>query len=179
MLSSAFVDDVVTTLLNPKKLKGLWQNRNAGLLLNPSMAGLRALPRTIADNAFSGSLLFGLPIAAFSMAHARRERALSTGVGTWTSGILAAVPGAFLGGLPGALITAQFLQAPLAKAIEAPLQRIHDFGRWSQSVTPHMYGPWKDSEAGYTMRQRAANELSGSLMNARQILGKEAVFMHE
>lgn len=179
MISSAFLDDVVTTLLNPKKFASFWKTRNQGFLLNPTLSGLKTGIKSIGTNAFSGSVLFGLPLAAAAMTTAGRGKALSTGASTWGSGILSAIPGAFFGGLPGALATSFLLQEPIAKAIAAPLQKIHDFGKWSASTTSHRNGYWQDSEAGYTMRQRAARELSGSLLNARQVLGKEAAFLHE
>lgn len=37
---------------------------------------------------------------------------------------------------------------------------------------------FNDSQAAYTMRQMAVQEMSGSLLNARQYLGNEAYFMH-
>lgn len=40
-------------------------------------------------------------------------------------------------------------------------------------------GNYKDTAVAYTMRQKAAQELGGSLLNARQFLGKESVLMHQ
>lgn len=37
---------------------------------------------------------------------------------------------------------------------------------------------FQDSEAAFTMRQLAVQEMAGSLLNARQYLGNEAYFMH-
>jgi hypothetical protein len=41
-----------------------------------------------------------------------------------------------------------------------------------------MGGDYQDTQVAWTMRQRAAQEMSGSLLNARQYLGKEAALMH-
>ena len=40
-------------------------------------------------------------------------------------------------------------------------------------------GNFVDTQAAYTMRQRAVSDMSGSMMNARQFLGNEAIFLHE
>jgi hypothetical protein len=40
-------------------------------------------------------------------------------------------------------------------------------------------GNFVDSRAAHTMRQRAVQEMSGSMLNARQFLGNEAIFLHE
>lgn len=40
-------------------------------------------------------------------------------------------------------------------------------------------GDYKDTAVAYTMRQKAAQELGGSLLNARQWLGKESILMHQ
>ena len=39
-------------------------------------------------------------------------------------------------------------------------------------------GDFEDTQQAYTMRQQAVQEMSGSLMNARQYLGNEAAFFH-
>ena len=41
-----------------------------------------------------------------------------------------------------------------------------------------MGGGFQDTEQAYTMSQAAAREMSRSLVNARQYLGKESVLMH-
>jgi hypothetical protein len=40
-------------------------------------------------------------------------------------------------------------------------------------------GNFKDSQPAYTMRQKAEQELSGSLLNARRYLGREAQLFHQ
>lgn len=40
-------------------------------------------------------------------------------------------------------------------------------------------GNFVDSRAAYTMRQRAVQDMAGSMLNARQFLGNEAIFLHE
>lgn len=40
-------------------------------------------------------------------------------------------------------------------------------------------GNFVDSRSAHTMRQRAVSDMSGSMLNARQFLGNEAIFLHE
>lgn len=63
-----------------------------------------------------------------------------------------------------------------AKAGEG-LQFFNDFNATMKHV--NMGGNYKDTQVAYTMRQRAAQELGSSVMNARQYLGKEALLMHQ
>jgi hypothetical protein len=56
------------------------------------------------------------------------------------------------------------------------LQFLHDFDRNQRRLKTG--GNYEDTEAAYTMRQAACNELSGSLLNARQWLGREGAMMH-
>ena len=56
-------------------------------------------------------------------------------------------------------------------------ERIADIGPSSRRL--QFGGRYEDNEVAYTMRQRAAQELGGSLLNARRYLGAEAALMHQ
>jgi phage tail tape-measure protein len=76
--------------------------------------------------------------------------------------------GAIIGGIAGQMI---------GEKIGKPMQKFTEFGRNLRRLETG--GGYQDSQLKWTMRQRAAAELGGSLMNARQILGREAAFMHQ
>lgn len=57
------------------------------------------------------------------------------------------------------------------------MQFLHDFNHDLKHI--NMGGNYEDTQLAYTMRQKAAQELGSSVMNARQYLGKEALLMHQ
>jgi hypothetical protein len=65
----------------------------------------------------------------------------------------------------------------LGSYVEEGVQILHDFNRNIKHI--NMGGDYEDTQVAYTMRQRAAQELGRSAMNARQWLGREALFMHQ
>jgi hypothetical protein len=79
-------------------------------------------------------------------------------------------------GLPGELIGG-YIGYELGSLPGKALSSAVEFGRSMRRL--HTGGDFQDSEAALTMRRRAAAELSTSLLNARQYLGKEAVLMHQ
>jgi hypothetical protein len=54
---------------------------------------------------------------------------------------------------------------------------LEEIGRQAQHS--NFCGDYKDSEAAFTMRQRAVQEMGSSALNARRHLGSEAVMMHQ
>ena len=62
-------------------------------------------------------------------------------------------------------------------AVGDAVQMFNDFNRTIKHI--NMGGNYEDSRVAYTMRQRAAQEMGTSVMNARAWLGKEAVLMHQ
>jgi hypothetical protein len=76
----------------------------------------------------------------------------------------------------------------IADKVMMPLVGDYLYGRsrWMSSVARtslakkriNFGGNFRDSEAAYTMRQLAVQEMAGSLTNARQFLGNESSFMH-
>jgi hypothetical protein len=91
---------------------------------------------------------------------------LLPGVGTAIGGYVGGFVGGMLGSMTGDKIGRGTTQGLINKAVlSTPRVR---FG-----------GNFKDSQPAYTMRQKAEQELSGSLLNARRYLGREAQLMHQ
>lgn len=86
------------------------------------------------------------------------------------------VVGTFLGGPVAGWILGSLTEPLGAKAGEA-IQMFNDFGTSVKHV--NMGGNYLDTQVAFTMRQRAAQEMGSSVMNARQYLGKEAALMHQ
>jgi phage tail tape-measure protein len=84
------------------------------------------------------------------------------GVGTWAGGIIGGGVGSLVGDKKARVATQRLVNSI---AIYRPRVR---FG-----------GNFKDSQPAYTMRAKAEQELSGSLLNARRYLGREAQLMHQ
>jgi hypothetical protein len=84
--------------------------------------------------------------------------------------------GAFFGGLPGEIVGSW-----VGYNIEKPFKAGFDAVREAGHNPTHFNGggDYQDTEAAYTMRQRALQETGTSLLNARMHLGKEAALMHE
>lgn len=137
--------------------------------------GLRTGSQSAWDMTFKGAWLPFIPISALSIAAAPRGHRASAFAGSAAS-MLATIPGAFFGGTVGGMVSGFMLGPALEKAVAEPLQKIKELGRRVQR--PQMGGDYVDFEAARTMRQRAAQDLSGSLLNARQYLGKESVLFH-
>lgn len=57
------------------------------------------------------------------------------------------------------------------------VQFFNDFNKMTKHI--NMGGNYEDTRVAYTMRQRAAQEMGTSVMNARTYLGKEAALMHQ
>jgi hypothetical protein len=88
-------------------------------------------------------------------------------VGSAVGGLIAGLPGAFIGSLIGDPV----MRGPAARLV----QNFAEFGRNQRRLN---FGSYEDSQPAFTMRQVAAREISQSLLNARQYLGKEALLLH-
>lgn len=98
------------------------------------------------------------------------------GIGTAIGGTVGGLVGAIAGTIPGEIIGGNLLQRPAA-AVGRGARAIV---RTSRAVdTVQFGGNFVDSQGAYTMRQRAVADMSGSMLNARQFLGNEAIFLHE
>ena len=87
--------------------------------------------------------------------------AVMPGVGTWVGGVIGGGVTGLVGDKKARVATQRLVNAI---AITRPRVR---FG-----------GNFKDSQPAFTMRQKAEQELGGSLLNARRYLGREAQLMH-
>lgn len=94
------------------------------------------------------------------------------GVGTVVGSLIGGVAGYMSGEMGGSA-----LMQPMARNLGLGARAIV---RTSRAVdTVQFGGNFTDSRGAYTMRQRAVQDMSGSMMNARQFLGNEAIFLHE
>ncbi len=98
------------------------------------------------------------------------------GVGKSLTFLAADVVGTFLGGPILGQAFGWTAEHFAGKAQEG-LQTFIDFNKNMRHI--NMGGNYEDTRVAYTMRQRAAQEMGSSVMNARQYLGKEAALMHQ
>jgi hypothetical protein len=89
-------------------------------------------------------------------------------IGGIVGGLTPIPGGGILGSLIGYSIGGTLARTPLAKAME--------YGKTINHIS--VGGHYRDTEMAYTMRQRASQELSGSLLNARMYLGQEGNLYH-
>lgn len=148
-----------------------YEHMGTGAVFGKPVAGLVQGYKT----AYMGAMPFVVGAAAFMGAVAPRHHKLSA-----TAATLAAPLGTVLGGLIGGPVGAlagSFVLDPLVQSTLAkPIQKFSEFGRQQRAMN---FGSFNDSETRYTMRARASQEMSRSLLNCRDILGKEAVLFHQ
>ena len=102
----------------------------------------------------------------------------AAGVIRGTTGMLAYIAGDLIGtALAGPLAGMALGLAADASISGEAIQTFIDLNRRMKHV--NMGGNYEDTRISYTMRQRAAQELGSSVTNARQWLGKEAIFLHQ
>jgi len=110
--------------------------------------------------------------AAGSLAGAAVGTMIMPGIGTIAGGIIGGIGGSIGGSKAGHALFGSAAQN-LGLAARAVV-------RTSRAVdTVQFGGNFVDSKGAYTMRQRAVQDMSGSMLNARQFLGNEAIFLHE
>lgn len=134
---------------------------------------------------FIGGSPFIIGGAAFGFAFAKPRHGVSQAageaVGYGMANVLGGIVGGMLGGVPGAYIgsfAAGIIGGEkMSKAVADVVQPMIDFGYNVNHV--NFGGNFKDSNIAITMRQRAAQELSGSLINARNFLGQESAFFKD
>ena len=101
-------------------------------------------------------------------------------VGGTVGGLVGGAPGAAAGAYAGGKIgswskfVAPMFFDPLTRKISRPVDR-------AVQMAQHQvhFGGLQDSQPAYTMRQRALQEMRGSLLNAKQYMGREAQLMHQ
>lgn len=132
---------------------------------------------------FTGGTLPFLAFGAYEAVKAPRGHKISAmaggGIGFGVASIIGgAIGGAF--GIPPqvtSLVAGFVLGGSIDRSIIAGAQYAVDFG--SNMRKARYGGGYIDSSMALTMRQAAAREMSGSLLNARQWLGSEAAFLHQ
>ena len=178
MFSGAFIDDLLR-LGRPSQWKHLAKSQGLipalfaakGTRWATATGGLKLFGSTLTG----GYATFGAPLAIFGAGMAPRHHKLSTlsgGVVPFIGSAVGAALGGGLGALAGGLVGDTMAQTGVGKAV----QYFTDAGLNMPRL--HTGGDYQDTEQAYTMRQAAAQEMSRSLLNARQYLGKEAAFMH-
>lgn len=128
---------------------------------------------------FKGAAVFALPQGIFMSALAPKGHKVSALVGGAARGIFYGV-GDLIGTAVGGPLAGFALGATTEKiggVVQEALQRFHDFNHNMTHI--NMGGNYEDTRIAYTMRQRAAQEMGSSVMNARKYLGAEALLMHQ
>jgi len=114
--------------------------------------------------------------AAAGAARSTRGRKINTFAAGMVSWPVASMVGGLVGGPLGlavSLIATPTIEHTLVKGLNA----VEDFGQYHRKTM--MGYNYREGQGVYTMRQLAVQEMSGSLMNARQVLGKEGMLMHQ
>jgi len=164
--------------------KKLWSDvKNIG---NPKVTGFKGFAHGLEGGfgvGFIGGMAPYIATATYGIITAKRGHKLaavtSGGIG-W--GITATLGGAIAGafGIPpsiGAVAAGMVFGNSIDEGIKTSVQAAVDFG--SNMRRSSFGGDYRDTQVAVTMRQAAAREMSGSLMNARQWLGSEASFLHQ
>jgi hypothetical protein len=198
MSLSALVNSAKSNKSNEKFLtKGLgmvlggsvpWEMRyiNTGLLSKtgevikrPGLLAALGRSGKVAADWGPGQHMFGIPItpltALYAFGAAPRGHRLARGAASLLSG-LGAAAGALVGGPLGAIVGAALFDKLANKTLTASFQSIADLDKKQHDLG--MGGHYTDTELNYTMRMAAAKEMSGSLFNARQHLGREGRLLH-
>jgi len=154
-----------------------WKPR--GILSGSPIYGMNRARQTFRSGVGPIAQIFAAADVATSIATAPRGELVSK-VSSSLGGNLGALAGSVVGsamlGLPGEVV-GTMIGYELGSLPGKALAKVRALGESSRRV--HVGGDFQDTEAMATMRRRASAELSTSLLNARQYLGKEAVLMHQ
>jgi hypothetical protein len=145
----------------------------AGALMGRPMGGLASGYKF----GIVGSQFMSLPIAAYRFSTAPRGKSIGNAMGGFMGSTFGAVVGGIFGGPIGAIAGAAVLSKPIEDVTSKVINKFSSIGRTSASLRAG--GNYKDTQVAYTMRSRAAQELNGSLMNAKMYLGQEAQYAFE
>lgn len=152
-----------------------------GILDDVAILGIRAVPGGSRFKKTAGRMAGPLMLAqvAVETGMAPRGHVASTFMASGLGNAFM-LPASALGGLVGgpvgeivAGIAGYYLGDKIGHSYQAVVEAGQQLRRFNAG------GDYRDSEVAYTMRQRASLELSSSLLNARQYLGKEALMFHE
>lgn len=128
------------------------------------------------------------PMLALSFALAPRGEKLSSvtsaaagiGLGSGAFGALGFMLGGPVGGFLGTLAGGFLVDNYVSDTVKAGMDYVHNVGLNAYRLeTGYQNQALANSQVAYTMRQLAVQEMSGSLLNARQYLGQEANFLHQ
>lgn len=147
----------------------------ADMLGSGMVSSVRWAAKTGREEDYIGGFVFGATKAAGANVAATTGAIAGAAIGTAFGGPIGGVIGGLVGGIGGytlgemginnyAYDKGRFFSDMAASSVS---RRKIEFGNGFQ-----------DSQAAYTMRQLAVQEMAGSLLNARQYLGNEAYFMH-
>lgn len=150
-----------------------------GILFGRPMKGLSQLKEHGAANFGKIGLGLGVSAAVLQTAFAPRGHKLSGmvgGISAMAGFGIADMLGTLVGG-PVLGFVAGYAGGELGNKMGEAFQSFTEINRRVRHID--MGGNYQDTELAYTMRQRAAQELGSSILNARQYLGKEALLMHQ
>jgi len=132
---------------------------------------------------FTGGMVPFVGFGAYAAVKAPRGHKIAAatggGIGFGISSVIGGAVGGFLGIPPqaAAIVAGLAFGNAIDSTIGRGVQYAVDFG--SNMRKARYGGDYRDSQVALTMRQAAAREMSGSLLNARQFLGQEASFLHQ
>ena len=128
---------------------------------------------------FKGMMPFAAIQGVAGFAFAEKGHRVSGGVGGISRGLgyaLGDLIGTTFGG-PVAGFALGSLGEMVGGKVGEATQMFNDFAKNTKHI--NMGGNYEDTKVAFTMRQRAAQEMGSSVMNARSWLGKEAALMHQ
>lgn len=114
-------------------------------------------------------------LSAYNASKAPAGQKMGTFAGNAAGDMIGAAAGAMLFGAPGAFIGNVFFGSRIGEAITSTINNAQAYNQRARTLE---MGTFHDTNAARTMRQVAAREMSGSLLNARQFLGQEAAAFH-
>lgn len=144
----------------------LWGNKAEGFTKSlTSLKGFAGLSLT--DVAFSGALA----------PQGQTVQKTVGALGATAASAAGSIAGFMLAGPAGAILGGVLADPYGRRAAENAYTTVTETSRRIRRLD---FGDtYKDSEMAFTMRQRAAQELGGSLLNARQYLGREGALFHQ
>lgn len=169
----------------PKAMRGFFRKENLGFAGAAALFGKGAkrgewLKHTFVtgprDFTYGGVWPFMLPMAAYLGGKAGQGQSFSTAAGFMASALPGGL-GAMIAGGPGALVAGALFSEKFSHGVRTKLHNINMRERRQRAF--EMGDPrFEDTPTVYTMRQAAVAEMGGSLLNARQVLGREAALFH-
>lgn len=146
----------------------------SGAMFGRPMKGL-----SVGLSHLKGQAYFAIAAGAVEAYTAKRGHKLSGAVGG-VARTLAFAAGDVIGTMIGGPIAGIALGSLFEKgggAVGSTMQFFSEFHNMVHKI--NMGGNYEDTRMAFTMRQRAAQEMGGSVMNARSWLGKEGSLMHQ